>query len=160
MPPAILRQVSQNFTNVLNTLSIPSISARLTQPLNATGELSVFFGDPLVLTYATVGPAFTTLNAVANSLTAFDQALATGNFPIALSTLIDAPAEAANGFLNGQLIVDTPILVPTGLPTQININPLSPPLPPVLVTSPQTISITLLIPFDGILVQPPPDGDN
>jgi hypothetical protein len=87
-----MRQVSQNFTNVLNTLSIPSISATLTQPLTATRELSVFFGDPLVLTYATVGPAFTTLYAVANSLTAFDQALATGNVPAALSTLIDAPA--------------------------------------------------------------------
>ena len=156
MPPSILRQVSQNFTNVLNTLSIPSISATLTQPLTATGELSVFFGDPLILTYATVGPAFTTLNAVATSLTTFDQAMATGNFPAALSTLIDAPAEAANAFLNGQLIVDTPISVPTGLPTTININPLSPPFPPVLVALPQTISITLHIPFDGLLVQPHP----
>ncbi len=156
MPPSILRQVSQNFTNVLNTLTIPSISATLVQPLTAAGELSVFFGDPLVLTYATVGPAFTTLNAVANSLTVFDQALATGNFPVALNTLIDAPAEAANGFLNGQLIVDTPILVPTGLPTQININPLPPPFPPVWVALPQTISITVHIPFDGILVQPHP----
>jgi hypothetical protein len=156
MPPSILRQVSQNFTNVLNTLSIPSISATLTQPLTATGELSVFFGDPLVLTYATVGPAFTTLNAVANSATAFDQALATGNFPVALGTLIDAPAEAANGFLNGQLIVDTPILVPTGLPASIVILPLPPPLPPVTAPLPQTILITVHIPFDGILVQPQP----
>jgi hypothetical protein len=156
MPPSILRQVSQNFTNVLNTLSIPSISATLTQPLTAAGELSVFFGDPLVLTYAAVGPAFTTLNAVANSLTAFDQALATGNFPAALGTLIDAPAEAANGFLNGQLIVDTPISVPTGLPASIVILPLPPPLPPVTAPLPQTILITLHIPFDGILVQPHP----
>ena len=156
MPPSILRQVSQNFTNVLNTLSIPSISATLTQPLTAAGELSVFFGDPLVLTYATVGPAFTTLNAVANSATAFDQALATGNFPVALGTLIDAPAEAANGFLNGQLIVDTPISVPTGLPASIVILPLPPPLPPVTAPLPQTILITVHIPFDGILVQPQP----
>jgi hypothetical protein len=156
MPPSILRQVSQNFTNVLNTLTIPSISATIMQPLTATGTLSVFFGDPLVLTYATVGPAFTTLNAVANSLTAFDQALATGNGPAALGTLINAPAEAANAFLNGQLIVDAPISFPTGLPTSININPLSPPLPPTLVALPQTILITLHIPFDGILVQPHP----
>ena len=156
MPPSILRQVSQNFTNALNTLTIPSISANLVQRLTAPGELSVFFGDPLVLTYATVAPAFTTLNAVAKSLTVFDQALATGNFPVALNTLIDAPAEAANGFLNGQLIVDTPLLVPTGLPTQININPLPPPFPPVWVALPQTISVTVHIPFDGILVQPHP----
>jgi hypothetical protein len=156
MPPSILRQVSQNFTNVLNTLSIPSISATLTQPLTAAGTLSAYFGDPLVLTYATVGPAFTTLNAVANSLTAFDQALATGNGPAALGALIDAPAEAANGFLNGQLIVDAPILVPTGLPASIVILPLPPPLPPVTAPLPQTILITVHIPFDGLLVQPHP----
>ncbi len=156
MPPSILRQVSQNFTNVLNTLTIPSITVTLTQPLTAAGELSAFFGDPLVLTYATVGPAFTTLNAVANSLTVFDQALATGNGPAALGALIDAPAEAANAFLNGQLIVNTPILVPTGLPASIVILPLPPPLPPITAPLPQTILITVHIPFDGILVQPHP----
>ena len=156
MPPSILRQVAQNFTNVRNTLSIPSITVTLTQPLTATGSLSAFFGDPLVLTYATVGPGFTTLNAVANSLTTFDQDLATGNFPAALGALIDAPAEAANGFLNGQLIVDVPILVPTGLPASIVILPLPSPLPPVTAPLPQTILITVHIPFDGILVQPQP----
>jgi PE family len=154
MPPSILRQMSQNFTNVLNTLTIPSITATVTQPLTAAGTLSTFFGDPLVLTYATVGPTFTTLNAVANSFTAFEQALATGNGAAAVSTLIDAPALAANGFLNGQLIVDAPILVPTGLPASINISPA--PLPPVLVPLPQDVLITLHVPFDGILVQPQP----
>jgi hypothetical protein len=112
MPPSILKQISQNFTNELNALTVPSIEAQITIPVFApqTGFLSASFGLPLVLTSAAAGPPFATLDALATSLTTFEQALATGNGVGAVGTLIDAPAFAVNGFLNGQTFVDDTIL--------------------------------------------------
>ncbi|BBX75518.1 PE family protein [Mycobacterium shinjukuense] len=142
MPPSIPRQMAQNFTNVLNTLTTPSISATVTIPvLNpSAGTLSTFFGLPLVLTYGAAGPPFATLNALASSAEVFNQALATGNVLGAAGVLIDAPAVALNGFLNGNTPIDMTILVPTGLPNGL----------------PQTVAIILHMPFDGILVPPHP----
>jgi hypothetical protein len=142
MPPSILRQMSQNLTNVLNTLSIPSISATATLPLlNPTaGSLSAFFGVPLVLTYAVAGAPIAALNGAATSATAVQQALLAGNGVGALGALVDAPAVVANGFLNSDTLVDTTIPVATGLPAPL----------------PSTVSIVLHLPFDGILVPPHP----
>jgi hypothetical protein len=142
MPPSILRQMSQNLTNVLNTLSIPSISATATLPLlNPTaGSLSAFFGVPLVLTYAVAGAPIAALNGAATSATAVQQALLAGNGVGALGALGDAPAVVANGFLNSDTLVDTTIPVATGLPAPL----------------PSTVSIVLHLPFDGILVPPHP----
>lgn len=142
MPPSIPRQMSQNFTNVLNTLTLPSISAVLSIPvLNPTaGTLSAFFGLPLVLTYAAAGAPYSTLYALANSAETFQQALVAGNFVGALGALNDAPAFALDGFLNARNVLNLPIQVPTGFQA---------PLPP-------NITITLHLPFDGILVPPHP----
>lgn len=136
--PPLLRHVSQNFTNVLNTLTLPSISATLVQPYFATGTLSAFFGMPLVLTYAAAGGPFSALNALATSLDTFTDALATGNVPGALGAVIDAPANALDGFLNARNILNTVIQVPTGL------------------AAPSTVTITLHLPVDGVLVPPHP----
>lgn len=146
MPPSILRQMSQNLTNALNVLTIPAISATATLPLSnpTTGSLSAFFGLPLVITYAAAGAPLAGLTGLATSATAVQQALLAGNPVGALGALVNAPAVVANGFLNGETIVDMTVPVPisTGLP---------PPFPGNF-----TVPITLHLPFDGILVPPHP----
>jgi hypothetical protein len=146
MPPSIPRQMSQNLTNVLNTLTIPSISATATIPIfNATaGSLSAFFGLPLVLTYAAAGAPLATLTGLATSATAVQQALLAGNGVAAVNALVNAPAVVANGFLNGETIVDMTIPVPISVTLPI-IGPVS-----------ATVPIILHLPFDGILVPPHP----
>lgn len=153
MPPSILRQMSQNLTNALNVLTIPSISATaiLRVPIlgiqGTTGSLSAYFGLPLVMTYAVAGAPLATLEGLATSATAVQQALLAGNPVGALGALIDAPAVVANGFLNGETIVDLTIPVPVYYP-------LSPPAPPWVPPVSFTGQIVLHLPFDGILVPP------
>ncbi|MCV7100992.1 PE family protein [Mycobacterium palustre] len=149
MPPSIPRQMAQNLTNVLNVLTIPSISATAALPLSnpTTGSLSAFFGLPLVLTYAVAGAPIATLNGLATSATAVQQALLAGNGLGAVNALIDAPAVVANGFLNSDTLVDFTVPVPINLT-------LPPPFPPIGFAT--TVPITLHLPFDGILVPPHP----
>ncbi|WP_068188585.1 PE family protein [Mycobacterium sp. UM_CSW] len=143
MPPSILRQMSQNFTNVLNVLTIPSISATASLPLTnpTTGSLSAFFGLPLVITYAAAGAPLAGLTGLATSATAVQTALLAGNPVGALGALVNAPAVVANGFLNGETIVDMTVPVP-----------ITTPLPPPFASF--NVPITLHLPFDGILVPP------
>jgi hypothetical protein len=147
MPPSILRQMSQNLTNVLNILTIPSISSTaVLQVANPpTGSLSAFFGLPLVLTYAAAGAPLATLGGLATSGTAIQNALLAGDPLGALGALVNAPAVVANGFLNGETIVNMTIPVPVfyALPN---------PLPPIAFTA----QIVVHLPFDGILVPPHP----
>jgi hypothetical protein len=140
MPPSIPRQMAQNLTNVLNALTIPSISVTAALPLTnpTAGSLSAFFGLPLVLTYAAAGAPLSTLTGLATTATAVQQALLAGNGVGALNALVDAPAVVANGFLNGETLVDLTVPVPTGLPAPL----------------PTAILIVLHLPFDGILVPP------
>ncbi|OBG28452.1 hypothetical protein A5672_03990 [Mycobacterium alsense] len=147
MPPSILRQMSQNLTNALNVLTIPSISATgVFQVANPpTGSLSVFFGLPLVMTYAAAGAPLATLEGLATSATAVQQALLAGDPLGALNALVNAPAVVANGFLNGETIVDLTIPVPVNY----SFNPL---LPPIAFTA----QVVVHLPFDGILVPPHP----
>ncbi|GAB7142120.1 PE family protein [Mycobacterium riyadhense] len=140
MPPgSIPRHMAQNFTNVLNTLAVPSITGDVALNLSPLGvEFNAFFGLPLVLTYAVAGPPVATLNALATSATSIQQALASGNGMAAIGALGDVPAVAVDGFLNGHYIMDQRIPMP---------------LPPPFT---QTIAIVLHLPFDGILVAPHP----
>lgn len=142
MPPSIPRQMSQNLTNVLNKLTIPSISATASVPIlnPTTGSLSAFFGLPLVITYAVAGAPLATLGGMADAATAVQQALLAGDGVGALGALVNSPAIVANGFLNGETIVDMTIPVPTGLSAPF----------------PTNIPIILHLPFDGILVPPHP----
>ena len=112
--------------------------------------------------YSLLGSPISTLNALAGSATALQQALSTGNLVGAVNVLIDAPAAALDGFLNGETIVDSSIVFPTGLPPVYNVpNPLYPPfLPKVLfsIPLPSTASLTFHLPFDGILGSAAPDS--
>ncbi|ORA10017.1 PE family protein [Mycobacterium asiaticum] len=148
MPPSIPRQISQNFTNVLSALTATNVEAKLVAPFLApqTAFVSLTYSVPLITTYALAGPPFAALDAFTASLVSFNQAISAGNAVGAVSTLIDAPANILNGFLNGQVIVNDTILVPTGLNDVV--------IGPVTIPLPHTISITPHIPFDGLLVQP------
>lgn len=138
IPPSIPRQIAQNFTDVLNTLTVPSIraEAELHIGLQPTASLETFFGLPLVATYAAAGAPLATLNAIATSAETFGQALATGNYLGAAATLFDSPAVALNGFLNGNVPIDTTINVPVPLVGDV--------------------AIVLHLPSDGLLVPPHP----
>ncbi|GAB3010067.1 PE family protein [Mycobacterium bourgelatii] len=148
----ILKQMSQNLTNVLVVSTTPSIEAEMYIPPTppnpptpsipdfAAGTLSAFFGMPLVLSYAAVGAPFAGLNAFATSLESIQQALWAGNGLGALGALIDLPANTLNGYLNLATTLDVAVPVPTGL----------------LAPLPTEILITLHLPFDGILVPPHP----
>ncbi|ORW31695.1 hypothetical protein AWB91_15610 [Mycobacterium paraense] len=146
MPPSILRQMSQNLTNMLNVATIPSISAIATVPLGnpQTGSLSAFFGLPLVMTYAVAGAPLATLGGMADAATAVQQALLAGDGVGALGALFNSPAIVANGFLNGETIVNMTVPVPINVTVPI-IGPVS-----------TTVPIVLHLPFDGILVPPHP----
>ncbi|MCV7377098.1 hypothetical protein H7K38_00290 [Mycobacterium alsense] len=154
MPPSILRQMSQNLTNALNVLTVPSISATallvvpFLGPQLTTGSLSAYFGLPLVITYALAGAPLATLEGLATSATAIQQALLAGNPVGALGALVDAPAVVANGFLNGETVVDMTIPVSGSVPLN---PPPPPPFPSSIVVAAQ---IVLHLPFDGILVPP------
>jgi len=97
----------------------------------------------LVLSYAAAGAPLATLNGLATSATAVQQALLAGDPAGAFGALIDSPAVVANGFLNGDTIVDQTIPVP------INLTPYGIPVD-------VSVPITLHLPFDGILVPPHP----
>lgn len=143
IPPSIPRQMAQNFTNVLNTLTVPSIRAQADlNLLTQTGSLQAFFGLPLVATYAAAGAPLATLNAIAASAETFGQQIGAGNYLGAGGTLFDAPAVALNGFLNGNLPIDTTINVPTG-----SVDP---------NLFPTNVAIVLHLPSDGLLVPPHP----
>lgn len=143
IPPSIPRQMAQNFTSVLDTLTVPSIRAQADLHLGTqTGSLQAFFGLPLVATYAAAGAPLATLNAIATSAESFQQALAAGNYLGAAVTLFDAPAVALNGFLNGNVPIDTTINVPTG-----SVDP---------NLFPTNVAIVLHLPSDGLLVPPHP----
>ncbi|OBK29563.1 hypothetical protein A5634_18350 [Mycobacterium asiaticum] len=142
LPPSIPRQMAQNLTNVLNTLTVPIISAQvILRILAGTAELDPFFGLPLIATYAAAGAPLSTLNAIATSAETIQQALATGNYLGAAGTLFDLPAVALNGSLNGNIPIDTTINVPTGLDPNF---------------LPTNVEIVLHLPSDGILVPPHP----
>lgn len=111
-------QMAQNFTNLLPPGSVPAMVAQnatnllstvtdVSQTLDLnTGNLHI--GLPLALALDAIGPPVTTLEAIGSSATAFFGAVQTGDGLGALAALIDAPAVAANGFLNGQAMLGLP----------------------------------------------------
>lgn len=145
---AIPGQMAQNFTDLLPAGSVPAqVAQHLTNVITTvtdtsqtldlvTGDLHV--GLPLVLGLEAIGPVVTTLNAVGSSANAVASALQTGNVLGAGAALLDAPATALDGLLNGQGAL--PLSVSLGdLTTTTNV-----PLGGIL-TPAQTASLTLEI---------------
>ncbi|WP_156689645.1 PE family protein [Mycobacterium sp. Marseille-P9652] len=99
---SIPAQIAQNFTNVVNTLTNFGTTV--------TGSLVLSFGLPLQLVFDSVGMPINTLAALNSSSVAFVSAVQAGNASAAAAALLDAPAYAANAFLNGQTYIALPEL--------------------------------------------------
>ena len=78
---------------------------------------------PLAMTLNAVGSPITTALAFAQSTTAFTSALQAGNLQAAATALVGAPANIANGFLNGEatLPLTLPLSATAGIPVTLNI---------------------------------------
>ncbi|MGZ4582870.1 MAG: PE family protein [Mycobacterium sp.] len=112
-------QMAQNFTNLLPAGSIPALMAQnatnlftdltslgTTLGLGQVGSLS--FGVPLQLLLDAMGAPANALSALNSSAVAFTTALQTGNVGAALASVLDAPANVVNGFLNGSTVIALP----------------------------------------------------
>ncbi|SOJ56520.1 PE-PGRS family protein PE_PGRS30 [Mycobacterium simulans] len=112
--------MSQNFTNVVTTLTSTNLAFTIT--LDPPGGVMTF-GLPLAMTLNAVGSPVTTAMAFGQSTTAFIGAVQAGNLPAAASALVGAPANIANGFLNGEGTI--PLALPPsstgGIPVTVNI---------------------------------------
>jgi hypothetical protein len=99
---SIPAQIAQNFTNVVNTLTNFGTTI--------TGSLVINFGLPLQLVFDGIGMPINTLAALNSSGVAFGAAVQAGNASAAAAAILDAPANMANGFLNGQTLIGLPDL--------------------------------------------------
>jgi hypothetical protein len=122
-------QMAQNLANTVNTLT----NFSTTFDPNTFG---INFGTPLALTLDAVGSPITTLNALGSSAHAITSALQTGDLVGAIDGVLTAPANAANGFLNGQVLGSLP-------PVTLNLFG-------------SDITTAAQIPFSGILAPPTP----
>jgi hypothetical protein len=138
MPPgSILAQMSQNATNTitgltnLNTVISPSVTA-------GGGDIpAVNFGPGLQLVFDAIGAPGNALAALNSSAVTFTGAVQAGNASEAIAAVVTAPADMANGFLNGSTLITLPDvnavvngLVPATASTQLPIGGLLTPLSP------------------------------
>jgi PE family len=119
-PGSILAQMAQNGTNVVDALTnfnteLDILSVSLIGP--STANLS--FGAPVQLIFGLLGAPGNALSALNSTGVAFAGAVQAGNASAAAAALLDAPANMANGFLNGSTVVTLPptALTILGLPT-------------------------------------------
>jgi hypothetical protein len=145
---AIPGDISQNISNVINTLTDTSISfgaqldtSNLPDSLG-NSTLTLNLGLPLALGIDAIGAPLNTLSAFATSEAAFTTALKSGDFAGALTALVDAPAVVANGFLNGH----TTWALQQSFSTDLAI-----PVEGVTVTIPVSEQAMIGIPLGGIL---------
>ncbi|BBZ39451.1 PE family protein [Mycobacterium conspicuum] len=133
-------QMAQNLANTVQTLT------DFTTTFD-TNTFGITFGTPFALALDLLGSPITTISALSNSAHVITSALQTGNVVGAIDGVLDAPANVANGFLNGQTMVGLPpitldilgstITAPSEVPFSGILTPLTP--------------ITIL--FDGIPLQ-------
>jgi hypothetical protein len=103
-------------------------------------ELDANFGLPLSLMFGLGGAPVAMLNGIATSGTIIGGGMLTGNPSQTIGGIIDMPAYALDGLLNGEAIVDMPLPITVALP----------------VLGDVTIPVTAHLPFDGLLVAPHP----
>jgi hypothetical protein len=129
-------QISQNFTNVLATGLDTSLVAnagvfiRIIPP-QVGFTASIFSGVPVTILLGAAGAPVNALSALGTSVSAFTDAVQTGNAAGAIGALVDAPAVVTNGLLNGHMYLPIDFDI-SGFPTTID------------------------LPLDGLLVPPSP----
>lgn len=144
-PGSIPAQITQNLTNVLDTITDTSLNAlvvaRLVPP---TLSLTATAGLPTALALDAIGAPVNAVTAFEASTAAFNGAVQTGNWSGAATALIDAPAVVTDAFFNGQSTLPIAFEV-SGNPAVLNL-----PLDGILVPpTPYTATVTLTVPLVG-----------
>ena len=141
-PNTILRQIAQNATNVIDTLTNASLTSILVGSGNTLIRpfqnltLSAVSGLPLTLGIEAIGGPYDAAGAFGATGDAFFANAQAGNWPGAGSTLIDAPGVITNAFLNGHSTLPVNVVV----------------VADVQVLGLTPTPVTLNLPMDGLLV--------
>jgi hypothetical protein len=133
-PGSIPAQMAQNATNLVNALTNFGTTVNLNV---ASAHPILTLGLPLQLVFDGIGGPANALSALNSTGVALAGAMQTGNASAAAAAILDAPANMANGFLNGQTLITLPSADLEGLNTQLVI-PLGGMLAPL--THPTSIS--------------------
>jgi hypothetical protein len=105
-PGSILAQMSQNATNTITGLTNLNT---VVNPAVALGVIpSVNFGVGLQFVFDAIGAPGLALSALNSSAVAFTGAVQAGNASEAIAAVLTAPADMANGFLNGSTLITLP----------------------------------------------------
>jgi hypothetical protein len=112
-PGSILEQMAQNTTNVVNALTDFNTVFTLGSTLT--------FGLPVQLIFDALGGPGNALSALNSTGVAFAGAVQAGNASAAAAAILDAPANMANGFLNGQSLITLPSAEALGLQTTVSV---------------------------------------
>src|SRR5580693_1281802 len=112
-PGSILEQMAQNTTNVVNALTDFNTVFTLGSTLT--------FGLPVQLIFDALGGPGNALSALNSTGVAFAGAMQAGNASAAAAAILDAPANMANGFLNGQSLITLPSAEALGLQTTVSV---------------------------------------
>jgi hypothetical protein len=110
MPPgSILAQMSQNATNMISGLTNLNTTVNPAIAVGTFGSVpAVNFGPGLQLVFDAIGAPGNALAALNSSAVAFTGAVQTGNVSEAIAAVVTAPADMANGFLNGSTLITLP----------------------------------------------------
>ncbi|MDD4866181.1 MAG: PE family protein [Mycobacterium sp.] len=104
-------QLAHGYAAVTQGLAVPlSVSVTSLGPTGAS--LAVGAGVQQLLAFDALGAPVNAALALQASSSAFVGALAAGNPTAAMITLVDAPANIANGFLNGETVVSLGLTLP------------------------------------------------
>lgn len=154
MPPgSIPAQISQNFTNVVDTVTDTSLVGQVLLtttifPPSANLTVNLAAGLPTTLFVEALGAPYNAANAIGSSVTTFVNDLQTGNPIGAIGTLIDAPAVVTDAFLNGQSTLAIAFDV-GGFPATVNL-----PLNGILVSQTAYTATLGNIPIFGSITVP------
>lgn len=132
------------YAAVLQDLTVPlSVSVTSLSPTGAS--LVVGAGVQQLLAFDALGAPVNAALALQASSSAFVGALAAGNPTAAMITLVDAPANIANGFLNGETVISLGLTLP-GLSVTANV-----PFYGILAPVQPLFSMTATVPGSSLL---------
>lgn len=149
-------QIAAGSAELTQQLSVPvSISSVSVQ--NGTASIGLGLGLQQQLAFSALGAPVTGSIAAGQSAAAVADAMAAGNTGAALSALVAAPANIADGFLNGQATLSLDLALPGGLGSATAQVPFSGLLVPL---QPFSVSMTVPgLPFvNTVTVTGPPVG--